>query len=367
MSLLALKLAPDLRQATTDYVKRAVVTSLTGIFKTAPEVVEDNDKLVDLFRSRAELKKEFAALRNEKYQLQDRIKQHEGATARVQQKMDHLESLLLDREWVHNIVAFYQLRRLAAHCNVKLSRFAEELKQQREQRVHSKVLDAWNEQRDGQAASIEGEIGEHRLQVQLLEDQLQAERHKLTTMNGVSKMFRGRSLETEIDLMVARIDAGLAREQELLQNLEKVYNLNPPDHGGLDDATKRSINFMILSFAQQLYLHFAEDNLAELAKEASEKSVGAVNYGTKHECDEIIERIEKRWDSMESVSSFADVLQHRAKLIAKHAVFQNDDDVIPAAATVATVFAIDANGVVREKDANLLGDNYFGVTKVLSR
>jgi hypothetical protein len=25
------------------------------------------------------------------------------------------------------------------------------------------------------------------------------------------------------------------------------------------------------------------------------------------------------------------------------------------------------NGVVRKKDANLLGDNYFGVAKVLSR
>ena len=342
------------------------MTGLTGLFRAVPEEVEDNDKLVDLFRNRAELKKEFAALRDEKYQLQDRIKQHEGATARVQQKMDHLESLLLDREWVHNVVTFYQLRRLAVHCSAKLSRFAEELKQQREQRLHKKTVDAWNEQRDVQAASIESEIGEHRLQVQLLEDQLQAERHKLTTMNGVSKMFHGRALETEINLIVARIDAGQAREQELLQGLEKVHNKQPPDHGGLDDATKRSINFMILSFAQQLYLHFAEDNLAELAKEASEKSVGAVNYGTKSECDEIIERIERRWDSMESVSDFADVLQHRAKLIAKHAVFR-DDDVIPAAGTVATVFAIDANGVVRQKDANLLGGNYFGITKVLSR
>jgi len=343
------------------------VSGLTGLFKAAPQAVEDNDKLVDLFRNRAELKKEFAQLRNEKYQLQDRIKQHEGATARVQQKMDHLESLLLDREWVHNVVAFYQLRRLAAHCNVKLVRFAEELKQKREERAHSKVIAAWKEQRDLRAASVDSEISHHRLQVQLLEDQLQAERHKLTTMNGVTKMFRGRSLESEIDLIAARVDAAQAREQELLQDLEKVHNLSPPDNAGLDDATKRSINFMIISFAQQLYLHFAEDKLAELAKEASEKSVGAVNYGTKYECDEIIERIEKRWDSMESVSEFAEVLSKRAKLIAEHAVFRNDDDVVPASGTVATVYAIDANGVIKERDANLLGDNYFGVAKVLSR
>ena len=52
--------------------------------------------------------------------------------------------------------------------------------------------------------------------------------------------------------------------------------------------TKRSINLMILAFAQQLYLHFEEDDLAVMAKEASEKSVGAVNYGTKAECDLIL-------------------------------------------------------------------------------
>jgi hypothetical protein len=343
------------------------VTSLTGLFKAEPEETQDNNKLVDLFRNRAELKKEFAALRNEKYQLQDRVKQHEGATARVQQKMDHLESLLLDREWVHNVVAFYQLRRLAAHCNVKLSKFAEQLKQQKEQRTHGQVLNEWNEQRDQQAAAIENEIGEQRLQTQLLEDQLQAQRNKLLAMNGIAKMLRKNNLEAEIDEIAARIELDQAKENELLQSLEKVHNLEPPDHEGLDAASKRTINFMILSFVQQLYLHFEEDGLAAMAKEASEKSVGAVNYGTKYECNEIIERIEKRWDSMKSVTEFADVLQKRAKLIADNAVFRSNDDVVPTSGTVATVYSIDVNGVVRKKDANLLGDNYFGVAKVLSR
>jgi hypothetical protein len=343
------------------------VTSLTGLFKAEPEEVQDNDKLVDLFRNRAELKKEFAALRNEKYQLQDRVKQHEGATARVQQKMDHLESLLLDREWVHNVVAFYQLRRMAAHCNAKLARFAEQLKQQREQKIHSKAMARWSAERDAKAAEIEEAIGQRRLKTQMLEDQLQAERHKLTTMNGVSKMLRGKGLDAEIAQITTRVELSQAKENELLRSLEGVHSATPPDQEGLDVATKRSINFMILSFAQQLYLHFEEDNLAAMAKEASEKSVGAVNYGTKYECDEIIALIEKRWDTMESATEHAEVMKKRAQLIAEHAMFRNDDDVIPAPGTAATVYAIDANGVVKRKDANLIGDNYFGIAKVLSR
>lgn len=343
------------------------MASLSELFKAHPDEVQDNDKLVDLFRNRAELKKEFAALRNEKYQLLDRIKQHEGATARVQQKMDHLESLLLDRDWVHNVVAFYQLRRLAAHCNSKLRRFAEQLKQQREQRIQNQVMSDWNEQRSQRIGDLKPLIDEQRLKTQLLEDQLQSVRHKFATMNGVAKMFRGRNLEEEIAGIVLRIEQGQAKETELLKSLESIQNLDPPDHKGLDDATKRSINFVIMAFVQQLYLHFEDDNLAAMAKEASEKSVGAINYGTKYECDEIIERIEKRWVSMESVLDFADVLPTRAKLIAEHAIFRSDNDVVPVPGSVATVFVIDANGVVKERDANLLGDNYFGVSKVLSR
>jgi len=139
------------------------LASLTTIFKNDATGAQESDKLVDLFRNRAELKKEFAELRNEKYRLHDRIKQHEGATARVQQQLLHLENLLLDPEWVHNVVVFYQLRALANHCQQQLKCFAEQLKQQREQRVHSKAVQSWNEQRKKKSERIESQIGEHRL------------------------------------------------------------------------------------------------------------------------------------------------------------------------------------------------------------
>lgn len=340
---------------------------LTTIFKAEPEAQPDSDKLVDLFKNRAELKKEFAALRDEKYRLQDRVKQHEGAIARVQQKLNHIESLLLDPEWVHNVVAYYQLRRLGLHCQSKLARFAEELKQQREQRIYGKVLDGWNAERKVESQRIEKTLAEHRLSQQMLEDRLQVENHKLDTMNGVSRMLNGRSQTALIDDLAARIEEGNQREQQLLGELSTVDQMEPPPQQGLDIAAKRSINFMILSFLQQLYLYYAEDNLSELAKEAMEKSLGAINYGSKDDSDELLERLARRRDEVEQKGDFADILQQRARKIAEGAIFRNDDDAVPVAGSVGIVFDIDANGVVRQKDVNLLGENYFGVTKVLSR
>lgn len=343
------------------------MASLTTIFKSGTTDTQETDKLVDLFRNRSELKKEFAALRNEKYQLQDRIKQHEGNTARVQQQLQHLENLLLDSEWVHNVVAFYQLRGLTLHCIEQLSRFAEQLKQQREQRAHHRALISWNQERQQKVERIESRIGEHRMTSQLLEDQLQSERHKLMTMNGFVKLFRGRALAGQISDIESRLEADQMQEQEFLQELDAVQSMDPPDQQGLDIGTKRSINFMIISFAQHLYLHFEEDGLVKLAKEAGEKSVGAINYGNKSDCDVILKLLGRKRKEADAETDLAEVLQERAKMIAEIAHFRHEQDAVPVPNSVATVFAINANGVVEKQDANLLGDNYFGIAKVLSR
>ena len=347
------------------------MASLTAIFGSSAEKDEDgeqeSEKLLNLYWNRAELKKEFARMRNEQFELKDRIKEHEGATARLQQKLDHLENLLLDPAWVYNIVTYFQLRGLNLRCQGKLAKFAEQLKQQREQKQHGELLSQWNAERAAEAESIEREIGEQRMQVQLMEDRLQAERHRLATMGGFMKLFRGRSLTASLDNLAGEIDAAQFEERSLLQRYDEVQNRQPPDTQGLDIPTKRLINFMILAFAQQLFLHFREDEVAVLAKEAGDKSVGAINYGSKESSDAILKLVRERLETLDKAADFADVLQQRAKLIAKGARFRGDDDAVPISRTVETVFDISADGKVKTMDGNLLGENYWNLTNIVSR
>ena len=341
------------------------ITALFGNSDNNPE--EESEKLHDLYWKRAELKKEYAGLRDEQHRLKDLIKQQQGATARMQQKLDHLEQLLLDPEWVYNVIIYYQLSRLNQRCQGKLEKFAEQLKQQREQRQHSHLLDRWNEQRGAEAAAIERKIGEHRMQVQMLEDRLQAERHHLTTMNGIVKVLRGRSAAASLDDLEKTIEEAQQKEESLLLQYDEVQNRIPPDAEGLDISTKRLINFMIVAFAQQLYLHFSTDGLAGLAKEAGDKSIGAINYGGKKVCDDIVSRVRKYIESFDKTTDFADILQQRAKLIAEKALFSSDDDAVPVSGTVATVFEINKKGVIKTRDANLLGENYWNLSNIVSR
>lgn len=340
---------------------------LAGIFGGSQEQSQDSDKLLHLYWNRAELKKEFASLRNEQYRLRDQVKQQQGETARVQQQLEQLENLLIDPEWARNVLVYYQLRGFADRCERKITRFAEQLKQQREQKQHNRVLVAWNDERTRESRVIELEILETRNTVMELEDRLQHEQSRLMAMSGFLKIFRRRAVNAQLDKLRDEIALREQQELELKDALEQIRNRRPPENQGLDIPTKRSINYMILAYAQQLYLHYFEDNLVNLAKEAGDKSVGAVNYGGKADCDDILEKLAKRREEVGPIDITTNTLQQRAKLIAEKAGFRRDNDVVPVPATVATVFDISRNGVIYKIDANLLGENYFGLAKVLSR
>jgi hypothetical protein len=102
-------------------------------------------------------------------------------------------------------------------------------------------------------------------------------------------------------------------------------------------------------------------------KESNDESVGSINYGNKRNGDLLLERIIAHVDALENASDCAELLKRRAELIAEHPVFRDDEDAVPIAGTFATLLAINGNGVVTTSDANLLGDNYWGLANVLSR
>ena len=110
-----------------------------------------------------------------------------------------------------------------------------------------------------------------------------------------------------IDSLAAQLEVSVKEEHSLNDRIEEIINRQPPDHQGLDIPAKRSINLMILSFAQQLYVQLDEADIASLAKEATEKSVGAINYGTPlnaSSCLSASAAASRRWKRQQSSPKF---------------------------------------------------------------
>ena len=343
------------------------MSGLTAIFGNSDEDAPDNEKLLHLYWNRNELKKEFAGLRKEQFRLKDNIQRQEGATARLQQRIDHLENLLIDPEWSRSVTVFYQLRGVALRCEKMLERFAEQIKQQREQKQNKKQFDAWNDRLGSESSAIGAEVFELRNNIQHLEDQRQSESLRLQALNGFFRYFKRRSIAINIDDLAAKIQLNEMEEAGLQAQLDEIQARTPPDTLGLDIPAKRSINFMIIAYAQQLHIQFDDDTLLGLVKEASEKSVGSVNYGSESECAALLKRIFACRKSIDGFGDIVDILQKRAKLIGAEAQFQNAGDAVPDSASVATLFKINQHGSIRKSDANLLGDNYWRIANILSR
>ena len=70
----------------------------------------DDERLVALFRNRAELKKELSALDDERHRLLDRLKLQEGATMRVEEQLAALEQYLGRPDEGYKSLAYFQLR-----------------------------------------------------------------------------------------------------------------------------------------------------------------------------------------------------------------------------------------------------------------
>jgi len=343
------------------------LSSLSAIFGSPPEQPADNDKLLQLYWNRNELKKEFGRLQKEQHRLKDRIKSQQGSVARLQQKLDYLEELLLDPVTARSVMIHYQLRGVSLRCRKKLQKFAEQLKQQREQKLQSKAMAEWTSRQSEDAAVVEERLYENRRHIAELASRLEAMRQLLANTPGLIRYFKRRRIRSQIEVLVADIESRESAGQALQAELDEISSRTPPEAIGLDIGAKRSINFMILAFVQQLYVQFGDEQLVGLVKDAGDKSVGAVAYGSEYDCEQLMRRIRTSSSALDKATDFADALQKRARLIGEHAMFDDNDSAVPVAGSVSTLFRIDANGGVKTSDANLLGSNYWGVADVLSR
>lgn len=342
-------------------------TAKSARFGAASPEDSGDEKLRDLYWNRAQLKQQFAEKEHENQRLKKIIREQEGSVARVEQKLGHLESLLLDPEWVYTTVVHYQLLGLNARCCRKLAAFAEQLKQQREERRRKQLVSDWNAARKADLAVAEQALTAHRAELSELENGVSAERLRMKRTNALSKLLRGRRSSAVIDELERRLGGAREREAELLNEVKSIRESKPPPAPGLDVKSKRSINFMILAFAQDILLRFEDANFAAMVREASEKSAGAIRYGSPDDCARLLRKVTAETRRVEEIGDTPEILKARASRIAEYADFESVDDAVPSPGTVAAIFAFDLMGGIQTTDVNILGQNYWQLTQVVSR
>jgi hypothetical protein len=337
-----------------------------------PAAAADDERVLLLFKNRAELKKAYGELQEEVYRLKDRIKQQEGATARVQEMLGALEGRLGLVETAYPALVFYQLRALWQSGRAILEQFVAELANQQDERERRAFLAECNRRQFARRQAIESELraAETRhLETHEEVGRLGAERAKLTRF---WQYFKRRDCDRRLHAaQAATADAEFALE-EARSAANQLSEEPPPQFPGLSVEARRAINLAAIAYAEVLCLRLIETPLVALAKEASSRREVADDYGGREECEALIAQIASARTVLAAKSNVAQDVKSRSERLKTGTRYRNGSDTTPLPESIAfgegDVLADQPlGGAYAARMPNVLAEDTWDLFRVLLR
>ena len=332
---------------------------------------QEDDRVLALFRNRAELKKAYGELQEEIYRLKDRIKQQEGATARVQEMLSALETRLGLPESAYPALVFYQLRKLWQSGREIIEQFVGDLAKQQEDRERRQHLAEHNrkqfsrrESAEKQLRSAETSAAEAMGHV----TELETERAGLTRF---WHYFNRRALDQRIaqaQSIVAATKVALAEARSVVEAIEK----EPvPEFPGLTIETRRAINVAAIAYAEVLCLRLVKTPLVKLAREATSRREATDEYGTREQCEALMAEIDRARTLLQGRANFAQELKARSERVKQVARYRGPADTSPMADSLAfsegDILENEAVGATASRMPNVLADDTWDLFRILLR
>jgi hypothetical protein len=293
-------------------------------------VPAEDERLVALFRNRAQLKQELLALEEERHRLLDRLKLQEGATMRVEEHLDALEQYLGRPAEGYKCLAYFQLRAVWRAAAGRVEQFAGELARQQKDRERRAQLAAFESARRGRAAEVDREL----VEASVLADQLQAEQRlaeqRLETLGGFWNHLRRKRLRESLQGRRVRIDAALTQLTDLGDRKHEVESEPPPHFEGLSLEGRRAINLAVIAYADALHERLSAAGLADLARETTRRRVYETDYGGREECVTLMQRATRSLGEIEHMQDDLAGLKGRTDALRGTARYRGAADTVPS-------------------------------------
>jgi len=346
-----------------------------GIARRAPsagprEEEGDEERLVSLFRNRAELKKAFSDLQKSLRLAEERLASQEAATRRAEERFQAIEQLLAQPGTGYTALVYFQLRALWQGCRDRLQAISDESRGRHEERQRREELMRFNQEKQRQLAAIDQQIAQAKDEVEERVSRRNLVRAELEGAQGLFGFTRRRQLNELLQQRRVELEASRLRVLELQDRRTGVSTEPWPEFSGLDIATKREINITLIAAAQELYLRFSADELSRKARDAHVNAIQEMRYGSEDSCKALIGTIRQAVASLGSGHPVAADVAARAEEVAKQAQFRSARDTVPIASSVARIelpIRSPEGRMLRRVplEVNVLADEYWDIYDVL--
>jgi hypothetical protein len=301
----------------------------------APASLEEDGRVLNLFRNRAELKKAYGDVQNEIHSLRDRVKQQEGATARVQQMLETLEGRLAEPLGGQQALVFYQLRDLWKSGSELVRGLIAELAGQHEDRERRLFLSDFNRRQFEQRQEVE-----HGLNIaQIAAADVRA---KLTELQKAHKAasrwwhyFKRRDLERRIQAMTAEAQGTRDGLVQARAAYDAVINLQPPEFPGLSIDARRAINVTAIAYAEVLAQRLVRTPLLQMAAEAWRRRDSGTAYPDVATCTALMTQIARAKLALAGRGTASVEVKQRSEQLRLKAKYRSSAEVVPTEESVA--------------------------------
>lgn len=330
--------------------------------------VED-ERLLQLYWNRAELKKELTRLQDERHRLLEQIRNHESTFARNREQLVALEEFLGNPETGAHALVYFQLRSLWRATSAKVAHFAQQLQQQQADREQRRQVLEFDRNRRQQLADYDRRITDARSSADMLEAQLKLDQAKLESMRGFWNYAARRRLSEEMERERVEWDSAVMQVTDLSDDRTALETKPAPDFPGISIDGRRVVNTAVIAYAQQLVVAMSAGGLALLAKETTTKRVFDMKYGSREDCVRLMALLRDALATIKNEKDDLTGLKERTDALRSSATYRSDADTIPLTDSIGTLPmpATPVSGLEAGNRAgvNVLVDDYWELYQAL--
>jgi len=289
------------------------------------------------------------------------------------QRLQRLEAMLADPEKGQNAILYFRLRAIWELCNKDLMALS---RQFRDKYVATEAQDNG----DG-SATADAATDAHTTRLRTAQARVRAAQQEIKKLefdlHKREKPFKvGEKQHLTNALVKARKELEAATQQlKILQSQTPAPASKPAPvqsrKNALTVQTKRAINTTLIALAQHFYLAYREEQIAEMALRAAQKSVDEVNFGLSSECLALGNKIRELVAQVKNESNRHETVRKRVEYLKNKLQYENATDAIPQKHSlnsiptrIATKEGLFSN-LGDEIPVNVLALNYWDLNRAL--
>jgi hypothetical protein len=344
---------------------------LFGNHSEAAAPSPEDGRVVELFRARAELRKQHEELAQEAQRLRDRHKQQEAATSRVQEMLDTLEKRLESADSGLSTLVFYHLRALWTDGTEIVSALTRDLAAKQEEKERKAFALAGNRKQFQQKQTSEQQLRQAESLTVGARQALHAFDSRFAKLDKWWHHWERPKLAAKRPPLVAALEAAEANLLAARARCEQLEKLGAGEFPGISVEARRAINIAAIACAEVLCLRLSRTNLVASARAAMSRREAGEYHGDLATCVAKMADVVKARNLLKQRAGINQEMAPRVERLRSTAAYLADHETVPIPESVGVsegdILAHGAQGVTAARLPNVLAEDTWDLFKVLLR